>query len=82
MYSMHNEGKSVVVPERLIRILKNKIYTHMKAVSKNLYFDVSDIVDKYNNTVHRTIGMKPIDVKSNYMPNAMLILTKKILNLK
>ena len=37
----------------------------MKAVSKNLYFDVSDIVDKYNNTVHRTIGMKPIDVKSN-----------------
>ena len=65
MYSMHNEGKSVVVPERLIRILKNKIYTHMKAVSKNLYFDVSDVVDKYNNTVHRTIGMKPIDVKSN-----------------
>ena len=27
------------------------------------YFDVlDDIVDKYNNTVHRTIKMKPIDV--------------------
>ena len=35
----------------------------MKAVSKNVYFDVlDDIVNKYNNTVHRTIKMKPIDV--------------------
>ena len=35
----------------------------MTAVSKNLYFDVlDDIVNKYNNTVHRTIKMKPIDV--------------------
>ena len=38
----------------------------MTAVSKNIYFDVlNDIVDKYNNTFHRTIGMKPIDVKSD-----------------
>ena len=30
------------------------------------YFDVlSDIVDKYNNTVHKTIKMKPIDVTSD-----------------
>ena len=37
----------------------------MKAVSKNFYFDVlDDIVDKYNSTVHRTIKMKPIGVKS------------------
>ena len=35
----------------------------MKAISKNIYFDVlDDIVNKYNNTVHRTIKMKPIDV--------------------
>ena len=35
----------------------------MTAVSKNVYFDVLDnIVDKYNNTVHRSIKMKPIDV--------------------
>ena len=38
----------------------------MTAVSKNVYFDVlDDIVDKYNNTYHRTITMKPIDVKSD-----------------
>ena len=38
----------------------------MKAVSKNVYFDaLDDIVNKYNNTVHRTIKMKPIDVTSD-----------------
>ena len=51
---------------RFIKTLKNNIYKHMTAVSKNIYFDVlNDIVDKYNNTFHRTIGMKPIDVKSD-----------------
>ena len=35
----------------------------MTTIPKNVYFDVlDDIVDKYNNTVHRTITMKPIDV--------------------
>ena len=59
MYSTHNEGKSAVA-ERFIRTLKNKILT---ATSKNVYFDVlDDIVDKYNNTVHRLIKIKPIDV--------------------
>ena len=38
----------------------------MTAVSKNVYFDVlDDIVNKYNNTVHRTIKMKAIDVTSD-----------------
>ena len=62
MYSTYNEGKSIVA-ERFIRTLKNKIFKHMTAISKNVYFDVlDDIVNKYNNTVHRTIKMKPIDV--------------------
>ena len=65
MYSTHNEGKSVVT-ERLIRTLKNKIYKHMTAISKNVYFNVlDDIVDKYSNTYTRTIKMKPIDVKND-----------------
>ena len=39
----------------------------MTAVSKNVYFDVfDDIVNKYNNTVHRTIKTKPIDVTDDY----------------
>ena len=62
MYSTYNEGKSVAA-ERFIRILKNKIFKHVTAISKNLYFDVLDhIVDKYNNTAHKTIKMKPVDV--------------------
>ena len=65
MYSTFNEGKSVVA-ERFIRTLKNKIYKHMAAISKNIYVDVLDgIVTKYNNMVHRTIKMKPIDVTDN-----------------
>ena len=36
MHSTHNEGKSVVA-ERFIRTLKNKIYEHMTANSKNVY---------------------------------------------
>ena len=65
-YSTYNEEKSVIV-ERFIRTLKNKIFKHMTATSKNVYFDVLDeIVNKYNNTVHRTIKMKPIDVTSDY----------------
>ena len=62
MYSTFNEGKSAVA-ERFIRTLKNKIFKHMTAISKNVYVDVlDDIVNKYNNTVHRIIKMKRIDV--------------------
>ena len=65
MYSTYNEGKSVVA-ERFIRTLKNKLYKHMTATGKNVYYDVlDDIVNKYNNTKHSTIKMKPIDVKDN-----------------
>ena len=65
MYSKFNEGESVVA-ERFIRTLKNKIFKHVTAISKNIYFDVLNyIVNKYNNTIHRTIKMKPIDVKDD-----------------
>ena len=65
MYSIYNEGKSVLA-ERFIRTLKNKIFKHMTAVSKNVYFDVlDDIVNNYNNTLYRTIKMKPIEVTSD-----------------
>ena len=62
MYATYNEGKSVVA-EIFIRTLKNKIFKHMTAISKNVYFDMlDDIVNKYNNTVHKTIKMNPIDI--------------------
>ena len=62
MCTTHNEGKSVVA-ERFLRTLRNKIYKHMTTISKNVYFDVlDDTVDENNNTYHKTIKMKPIDV--------------------
>ena len=65
MYSIHDEGKSVVAG-RFIRTLKNKVYKHVTAVSKNMYIDkLDDIVNEHNNAYHRTINMKPIDVKGN-----------------
>ena len=54
-----------VVAERFIRTLKNKIYKYMTGISKNVYFDVLDDIVKYNNTVHITIKMKPIDITSD-----------------
>ena len=51
MFSTYNGGKSVAA-ERFIGILKNKIFKHMTAISKNVYFDVlDDIVNKCNNPV-------------------------------
>ena len=65
MYSTYNEGKSVVA-ERFIRTLKSKLYKHVTAIGKNVYYDVlDDVVNKYNNTKHSTIKMKPIDVGDN-----------------
>ena len=55
MYSIHNKGKCVVA-KKFIRTLKNKIYKYVTSISKNMYIDkLDDIVDKYNNTYHRTI---------------------------
>ena len=57
MHSIHNEGKSVVA-EKFIRTLKNNIYKYMISISKNVYVDkLDDIVNKYNNTYHRTISL-------------------------
>ena len=55
-----NEGESVIA-ERFIKINK-----YMTSVSQNVYIDkLGDIVNKYNNTYHSKIKIKPVDVKSN-----------------
>ena len=56
MHSTHNEGKSVVAEKS----------RYITSISKNVYIDkLNDIVNKYNNTYHRTIKMKPVDAKDN-----------------
>ena len=60
MYSIHNEGKSVV-SERFIRTL-------------------NDIVNEYSNTYHRTIKMKPVDVKDNKYIDSTELHSIKVVN--
>ena len=82
MYSTFNERKSVVA-ERFIKTLKNKIYKHMTTIGKNVYFNVlEDIVDKYNNSFHSSIKMKPKDVADDSFVEYSEETNKKVLNLK
>ena len=77
MNSRNNEGKSVMA-ERFIRTLKINIYKYMTSVSKNVYIDyidkLDDIVNKYNNTYHKTIKMKP----ANINPSIYIDLNKAV----
>ena len=52
-----------VVAERFIRILKNKIYKYMTSISNGYIDKLDDIMNKCNDTYHRTIKIKPVDVK-------------------
>ena len=82
MYSIHNEGKSVVV-ERFIRTLKTKIYKYMTSNSKNVYIDKSDdIVNEYNNKYHRTIRRNQLMLKIIHILTQIKKLMTKIPNLK
>ena len=63
IYSTCNERKSIVA-ERYIRTLKNKIFKHITAISKNVYFDVlDDIVDNVRISKYKNIFDK------GYAPN-------------
>ena len=58
-----SDTKASVV-ERFNRTLKTRIWTYFTAHQTHRYIDVlNDIVDAYNHSKHRTIGMRPCDVK-------------------
>ena len=76
MYSTYNDRKSAAA-ERFIRTLKNKFFKHMAAIQQNIYSVLDDIVDKYNNTVHKTIKIKPIEVTNDYYAEKNEIPNKK-----
>ena len=78
MYSIYNEGKSVVA-ERFIRTLRNKLYKHMTATGKNVYYDVlDDAVNEYNNTKYNTVKMKPKDVKNDTTKSSAIARNKRV----
>ena len=69
--------KEIVVPERFMRSLKNKVYKYMTLVLKNVYIDkLADIINQYNNTYI----MKPVDVIFSTNINSDKKKMKKIKN--
>ena len=49
-----------------ITSVSKKSASNMTSISKNVYVNkLDDIVNEYNNTYHRTIKMKPADVKDD-----------------
>lgn len=69
-YSTYSTKKAAIV-ERVIRTLKNKLYKQFSARGSYRWLQILPSITKaYNNAKHRTIGMKPKDVKENTQINA------------
>jgi Integrase core domain len=64
-YSTYSTKKAAIV-ERVIRTIKGWLYREFSAQGNNRWIDILDnITKKYNGRIHRTTGMKPIDIKEN-----------------
>ena len=61
-----NSDQKAAVVERFNRTLKTRIWTYFTAKQTNKYIDnLNDFVQSYNNSYHRSIGMKPVDVRKS-----------------
>ena len=63
---------------RFIRTLKSKVFKHVIAISKNVYFDVLDDITLFIELLKRNL----LTLRMIIMLNTMKILIKMILNLK
>jgi hypothetical protein len=69
MYSTYGDSKSVVV-ERFNRTLKNYMWKYFTSHNTRKYIDIiQKILDFYNNKIHRTIKMSPIDASKKINRN-------------
>ena len=62
MYSLYNEGKSVVA-KRFIRTIKIKIYKYMTSMSKNMYIDKLNDIIYFKLTLIKKIIRKILNLK-------------------
>jgi hypothetical protein len=64
-YTSENEDIKAAIVERLNRTIKGRMWRYFTHTNSRRYLDVlQDIVHSYNNTYHRSIGMKPVEVNS------------------
>ena len=65
-YATENVETKAALAERVIKSIKNVIYRYFTYANTSTYVNViSDIISSYNNTIHSSIGIKPVDVNPN-----------------
>ena len=80
IYSTNNDEKCSVV-ERWNRTIKTQLYRYFSANGTQKYTDIlQPLLDKYNSTKHRAIGMTPLDARkpSNYQQVFKNLYFKKV----
>lgn len=71
MYSTYSKLKASIV-ERFNRTLKNKMWKKFSLNGNHKWLDIlPDLVSQYNNSKHRTIGMKPVEVTAAKVPQIL-----------
>lgn len=64
-FTSKNDDIKCAIVERFNRTLKGKMFKYFTYSGKHRYIDeLKNLVDSYNNSIHRSIKMKPIDVNS------------------
>ena len=65
IYSTQNEGKAVVI-ERFNRTIKHWMYKKFTERGNRIWIDIlPELMDKYNNKVHTSIGFTPKEASDN-----------------
>ena len=73
LYSTENEEKSCVI-ERFNRTIKEKMFKYFSANNTRKYVDVLELlVDQYNNTIHSSIKMTPMEASRKKNENKVWI---------
>jgi len=79
-YSVYSTKKACIV-ERFNRTLKSLMYKEFTSVGTQKWFNIlHKLIDKYNNTKHRTIGMTPVQADKN--PSSVMLKQRKIADCK
>lgn len=77
-YNAENSETKASVAERVIRTIKGRMYRYFTHTATTKFIDkLQDFADAYNSSVHRTIGMKPVDVTPENSDKVFARLYKK-----
>ena len=82
IYSTNNDEKCSVI-ERWNRTIKTQLWRYFSANGTQKYIDIlQPLIDKYNSTKHRSIGMTPTDARkpSNYQQVSKYLNFDKVKN--